>query len=564
MAWGDNTQATGMVATAWGLQSAAADVAATAWGIQTAATASAATAWGAFTVAGSSGATASGIYSRAMGNNSSAHGLNNKATAEASFVVGRFNDTIAGATLFEVGNGTSNTARSNAFTVQSSGNVGVGTVYPTSRLHVAGAVRIADGTQGAGKVLTSDANGLASWQTPPAGTTNYWTASGNSLYNNTGTNIGIGTSNPTGPLSFASISGNKLVLWGDGNASHYGVGVQGGALQLYANQPGDIIAFGTGSSTAFAERARINNTGLEGMYLNGRLHLRNGDPANLGGGGGVWLYKPDNSATMGFMGVQNERNIGFYGGPNLWGFTYDVTNSRVGIGNNLPNAPLAFGATLGKKITLYPGASGDAGFGVAGNRLQIYSDNANADVAIGYDAAGTFNERLAVKPNGALAVNANTGSTGQVLASNGSGSAAAWTMLGDLLKTVVNEGSNTGITVDGVQREIPGSAITITVSRRSRILYSANFTGAGSNCALCAGSSANIVVRLNGTDTPDYFYINAPNGLIAFGSTSISSYALDVEAGTHTITAIGFKQTSGEAMTSLRCLQAMAMAIPIN
>ena len=72
------------------------------------------------------------------------------------------------------------------------------------------------------------------------------------------------------------------------------------------------------------------------------------------------------------------------------------------------------------------------------------------------------------------------------------------------------------------------------------------------------------MVRLNGTDTPDYFYINAPNGLIAFGSTSISSYALDVEAGTHTITAIGFKQTSGEAMTSLRCLQAMAMAIPIN
>jgi hypothetical protein len=91
-----------------------------------------------------------------------------------------------------------------------------------------------------------------------------------------------------------------------------------------------------------------------------------------------------------------------------------------------PNAPLAFAASLGKKITLYPGSTGDVGFGVAGNRLQIYSDNPNADVALGYDAAGVFNERFAVKPNGALAVNGNTGGNGQILQSNGSGSAATW------------------------------------------------------------------------------------------------------------------------------------------
>lgn len=45
-------------------------------------------------------------------------------------------------------------------------NVGIGTTAPEARLHVEGSVKIVDGTQAAGKVLTSDANGLASWQSP--------------------------------------------------------------------------------------------------------------------------------------------------------------------------------------------------------------------------------------------------------------------------------------------------------------------------------------------------------------------------------------------------------------
>ncbi len=45
-----------------------------------------------------------------------------------------------------------------------SGRVGIGTASPGAKLHVAGAVKIVDGTQGDGKVLTSDASGNASWQ----------------------------------------------------------------------------------------------------------------------------------------------------------------------------------------------------------------------------------------------------------------------------------------------------------------------------------------------------------------------------------------------------------------
>ncbi len=46
------------------------------------------------------------------------------------------------------------------------GNVGIGTATPGVALEVAGQVKISGGTPGAGKVLTSDANGLATWTTP--------------------------------------------------------------------------------------------------------------------------------------------------------------------------------------------------------------------------------------------------------------------------------------------------------------------------------------------------------------------------------------------------------------
>lgn len=55
------------------------------------------------------------------------------------------------------------------------GNVGIGTTTPTAKLHVNGSIRIVNGTQGANKVLTSDASGVGTWQTiatPPPQSSN--------------------------------------------------------------------------------------------------------------------------------------------------------------------------------------------------------------------------------------------------------------------------------------------------------------------------------------------------------------------------------------------------------
>jgi hypothetical protein len=51
-----------------------------------------------------------------------------------------------------------------------SGNVGINVAAPTQRLDIDGQVRIRGGVPGAGKVLTSDANGVGAWTDPTVGT----------------------------------------------------------------------------------------------------------------------------------------------------------------------------------------------------------------------------------------------------------------------------------------------------------------------------------------------------------------------------------------------------------
>ena len=72
------------------------------------------------------------------------------------------------------------------------GNVGIGTTNPGAKLSIAGNVQIYDGTQGSGKVLTSDSNGIASWQTAPT---------------NTGAKGDTGATGATGPQGPVGLTG---------------------------------------------------------------------------------------------------------------------------------------------------------------------------------------------------------------------------------------------------------------------------------------------------------------------------------------------------------------------
>ena len=95
------------------------------------------------------------------------------------------------------------------FLDEATGNVGIGVLDPDAKLEVAGQVKITGGTPGADKVLTSDADGLASWKDPNTLIVNDsdWTISGNNLYSAVSGRVGIGSSNPEFKLDIADEGG---------------------------------------------------------------------------------------------------------------------------------------------------------------------------------------------------------------------------------------------------------------------------------------------------------------------------------------------------------------------
>ena len=85
--------------------------------------------------------------------------------ARISFVTGSNSGNRA--ERLKIGNTGDITFNTNQFFLQkTTGNVGIGTISPTAKIEVAGQVKITGGSPAAGKVLTSDSSGLASWAVP--------------------------------------------------------------------------------------------------------------------------------------------------------------------------------------------------------------------------------------------------------------------------------------------------------------------------------------------------------------------------------------------------------------
>ncbi len=153
--------------------------------------------------------TASGLSSTAIGDNATASAnyttaIGNSTTAQSynETTIGSFNtdavtpdafNFVATDRLFTIGNGASSLTKSNAITVLKNGNTAIGNINPTERLDVDGKTKTIDlqVTNGAAanKVLTSDASGNATWQTPASGGTTETASNG---LTKTGNDIQLG------------------------------------------------------------------------------------------------------------------------------------------------------------------------------------------------------------------------------------------------------------------------------------------------------------------------------------------------------------------------------------
>lgn len=215
----------------------------------------------------------------------------------------------------------------NAFTVKA-GKVGINNNNPTAGLDINGTLKINDGTNGVGKVLTSDAAGKGSWQTILPGSIGAWGINGNT--GNTVANF-IGTTDAN-DLVIKTGNTEKMRITNSGDV---GIGISLPKMQLH------VVS--TDSAVALLENSQSLNTNV-----------------------GNALYFKTGSGSFPYTGAIKTTGEGTTT-ARLGLFTYASTspnqllerlsisdNGNVGIGTTVPDASAILDLTASTKGLLLP------------------------------------------------------------------------------------------------------------------------------------------------------------------------------------------------------------------
>ena len=299
-------------------------------------------------------------------------------------------------------------ANDTLFIIKENGDVGIGTYNPSSTLHVNGSVMIKDGTQAAGRVLTSDANGLASWQVNSAasasgaagaiqfsdGSSGFTSNGSKFFWNDTNGRLGIGTSTPAAslqidsdtPLRLNTAAGNTLL---------------------------NIVTAGTGAATWNFYRPSSPFPG----NLGGSITLGTGT-LSIGGASSTILVNPVSVSSNSLRGADN---LGL--SPATFQIRAGDNSVRLMNGNNIAvqggNVTTA-GTWNGGKVYIYGGA-GTGGGSTGTISLGINGSGASvSNVGIGF-----LNPTTKLSINGSVLIKDGTQAAGRVLTSDANG-LASW------------------------------------------------------------------------------------------------------------------------------------------
>ena len=250
-----------------------------------------------------------------------------------------------------------------------SGNVGIGTTAPTTKLHIASttspAFRLEDGTQLAGRVLTTDANGNATWAAPAGAgwglTGNSGTVDGTNFIGTTDNipfNIRVNNQRSGRIETDAFIGANQAnTLYGyrtgnsitGNNNSAFGTNAM-----LSAENASDNSAFG--STALYSNTTGNGNTGIGARaLLNNTIGINNTAVGN-------WALRANTTAS-------NNSAIGYSA---MYSNTIGTNNTAIG--NNAMYSNVA-----GSRAT----AIGFGSMYYANNTATSFT---NFNVAVGYEA----------------------------------------------------------------------------------------------------------------------------------------------------------------------------------
>ncbi|HIA37550.1 MAG TPA: tail fiber domain-containing protein, partial [Flavobacteriales bacterium] len=260
-------------------------------------------------------------------------------------------------------------------------------------------LQIVDGTEGAGKVLTSDAVGNATWQQPPSD--GDWTISGNNMYSGVSGNVGIGTSTPAVELHVSGTGTTEFILRDE-------------------NEPANQKNFSMRTNAGGIHFSRVNDaisgrTNYLSINSQGRIGLGKTNPAYR-----IGINAAGAGATTPSLGLYNlvigmERNIitgsgwGIYltGGGAGSGSTDEaggnlVLGSGISTGNE-GSSVLIYTATPGasgttdrtptEKMRIDP--TGNVGIGTItpAKQLHVVGDNQSQGIVL-FDRIGPYTSGL--------------------------------------------------------------------------------------------------------------------------------------------------------------------------